>query len=302
MKKIGLIGVGLVGTAVTECLLSKQFRIIGYDLDPARLDHLNELGGETADSPAAVARQVKFVMLSLPESSVVREVIHGAGGILQADRLPRYIIDTTTGDPEETIALAEQLAGKGIHYLDATISGSSQQIRRREGVFMVGGEREAFEACKNIFQVLTEKIFYLGSSGSGAKAKLASNLILGLNRLALAEGLVFAETLGLNLHSFLEMLKQSPAYSVAMDVKGRKMLQGDFSPESRIKQHHKDVALILKYAEKNKQSLPLSAVHYDILEKAIHTGRGEMDTSAVIAEIRRRTIARLSKQTNGKKS
>jgi len=290
MKKIGMIGVGLVGTAVTECLLSKQFKIIGYDLDTARLKHLSELGGEIADCPADVARKVEFLMLSLPESSVVREVINGAGGILQADRLPRYIIDTTTGDPEETIKLAEQLAEKGIHYLDATISGSSQQIRRRETVFMIGGNQKAFEACKDIFQVLTDKIFYLGLSGSGAKAKLASNLILGLNRLALAEGLVFAEKLGLDLNSFLEMLKVSPAYSAAMDVKGHKMLQGDFSPEARIRQHHKDVALILKYAEKNKQILPLSAVHYDILEKAIQTGQGEMDNSAVIREIRRRTI------------
>lgn len=290
MKKIGLIGVGLVGTAVTECLLSKQFKIIGYDLDTARLKHLSELGGEIADCPADVARKVEFLMLSLPESSVVQEVINGAGGILQADRLPRYIIDTTTGDPEETITLAEQLAEKGIHYLDATISGSSQQIRRREAVFMVGGNQEAFEACKNIFQALTEKIFYLGFSGSGSKAKLASNLILGLNRLALAEGLVFAEKLGLDLNSFLEMLKVSPAYSAAMDVKGHKMLQGDFSPEARIRQHHKDVALILKYAEKNNQMLPLSAVHYDILEKAIQTGQGEMDNSAVIREIRRRTV------------
>ncbi len=290
MKKIGLIGVGLVGTAVTECLLSKQFKVIGYDIDLARLDHLNGLGGETTDSPAAVAQEVDFLMLSLPESSVVRKVMEMEDGILQASRLPRYIIDTTTGDPEEMITLAKQLSKKGIHYLDATISGSSQQIRQREAVFMVGGKREAFEAGKDIFQAITEKIFYLGPSGSGAKAKLATNLILGLNRLALAEGLVFADTLGLDLSSFLEMLRISPAYSVAMDVKGQKMLKGDFSPESRIKQHHKDVELIIKYAEKNKQMLPLSAVHHDILGKAIQAGEGEMDNSAVIREIRRRTF------------
>ena len=136
--------------------------------------------------------------------------------------------------------------------------------------------------------MLSEKVFYVGPSGSGSKAKLASNLILGLNRLALAEGLVFAEKLGLELESFLELLKVSPAYSVAMDVKGRKMLDKDFVPQSKIRQHHKDVSIILKYAEKVGQQLPLSRVHLDVLEKAIEAGDGELDNAAVIGEIRRR--------------
>lgn len=154
---------------------------------------------------------------------------------------------------------------------------------------MVGGEKVAFEKCLDIHRALSEKAFYLGPSGSGAKAKLASNLILGLNRLVLAEGLIFAEELGLDLEPFLELLKVSPAYSVSMDVKGRKMLEGDFEPQSRIHQHHKDVSIILKYAEIAGQELPLSKLHMDILEKAIAAGDAELDNSAVIREIRRRT-------------
>lgn len=153
---------------------------------------------------------------------------------------------------------------------------------------MVGGEKAAFETCKDVFNALAEKVFYVGPSGSGSKAKLASNLILGLNRLALAEGLVFARKLGLELEPFLELLKVTPAYSAAMDTKGEKMLNQDFSPESRIRQHHKDVSIILKYAEKTGQELPLSCVHLDILEKSIAAGDGEMDNAAVIREIERR--------------
>lgn len=209
--------------------------------------------------------------------------------MLEAESLPRYIIDTSTSDPEATIALAGRLAERRIYFLDSTISGSSQQIRDREVVFMVGGEKVAFEKCLDIHRALSEKAFYLGPSGSGAKAKLASNLILGLNRLVLAEGLIFAEELGLDLEPFLELLKVSPAYSVSMDVKGRKMLEGDFEPQSRIHQHHKDVSIILKYAEIAGQELPLSKLHMDILEKAIAAGDAELDNSAVIREIRRRT-------------
>ena len=184
-------------------------------------------------------------------------------------------------------SLAEKLAQRHVALLDATISGASSQLEQREAVVMVGGEPAAYEACAGLLRLLAEKVFYVGPSGCGAKAKLATNLVLGLNRLVLAEGMVFAEKLGLPLDTFLRLLKVSPAYSAAVDVKGEKMLNNDFAPVSRIRQHHKDVALMLKHAERHKQHLPLSNVHLSILEKAIAAGDGELDTSAVIKEIRR---------------
>ena len=153
---------------------------------------------------------------------------------------------------------------------------------------MVGGEKAAFDACLAVLRALSGQVFHLGPAGSGAKAKLATNLVLGLNRLVLAEGLVFAERLGLDLESFLDLLRAGPAYSAAVDVKGAKMLQGDFTPDARLKQHYKDVSLILKYAGRAGQELPLSAVHADILAKAVEAGEGDLDTAAVIQEIRRR--------------
>ena len=286
--KIGLIGIGLVGTAIAERLLAGRFDVVGFDIDSGKCMHLEELGGKAVSSPAQVAQQVGRVVLSLPETDIVRQVVEGPAGILQAKTPPKYIIDTTTGDPEETVALAQRLAKREIYLLDSTISGSSRQVRDKEAVFMVGGDKAAFERCMDIFQALTEKVFYLGASGSGSKAKLASNLILGLNRLALAEGLVFAGKLGLELETFLELLKVTPAYSAVMNTKGKKMLNDDFTTESRIRQHHKDVSLILKYAEMAGQELPLSRVHLDVLEKAIAAGDGELDNAAVIREIERR--------------
>ena len=288
MSKIGLIGIGLVGTAITERLLASEFDVVGFDIDSAKCRHLKELGAKAVSSPAEVANETDRVVLSLPNTEIVREVVEGPGGILEAKTSPTYIIDTTTGDPEETAALAKRLAKRGIYFLDATISGSSRQVRNKEAVFMIGGEKAAFERCTDIFQALTEKVFYLGPSGNGSRAKLASNLILGLNRLALAEGLVFASKLGLEPEAFLELLKVSPAYSAAMDTKGGKMLNDDFTAESRIRQHHKDVSIILKYAEMAGQELPLSRVHLEVLEKAIAAGDGDLDNAAIIREIERR--------------
>jgi 3-hydroxyisobutyrate dehydrogenase-like beta-hydroxyacid dehydrogenase len=286
--KIGLVGLGLVGTAIAERLLAGDFEVIGFDIDSARCKHFKQLGGKAASSSAEVAQAAKRVVLSLPDTDIVRQVVEGPAGILEAKTPPKYIIDTTTGDPDETVALAQRLVQREIYLLDSTISGSSRQVRDKEAVFMIGGEKAAFETCMDIFQTLTEKVFYLGPSGNGSKAKLASNLILGLNRVALAEGLVFAGKLGLEPETFLELLKATPAYSAVMDTKGKKMLNDDFTAESRIRQHHKDVSLILKYAEKAGQELPLSRVHFDALEKAIEAGDGDLDNAAIILEIKRR--------------
>jgi 3-hydroxyisobutyrate dehydrogenase-like beta-hydroxyacid dehydrogenase len=285
---IGLVGLGLVGSAMAERLIADRFNVIGFDIDPAKCEQLEQLGGQAVSNPALVAEQTGRVILSLTDTDAVLQVVEGSAGILKAKKLPGYIIDTTTGEPDKTAALAKRLAGQGIYFLDAPFSGSSRQVRDKEVVFMVGGEKAAFEKCMDIFKVLGAKVSYLGASGNGSRAKLAGNLILGLNRLALAEGLVFAAKLGLEPQAFLELLKVTPAYSAAMDVKGEKMLEGDFSPQARLRQHHKDVSIILKYAENSGQELPLSKVHLDVLEKAIAAGDGDLDNSAVIREIRRR--------------
>lgn len=290
-RTIGLIGLGLVGSEIGELLLAQAFDVIGFDVDGQKCVALQALGGRAAASPKEVAQAAQRVVLSLPDSDVVRDVVEGPDGIVRAERPPGYVIDTTTGDPDETIRLAWRLERGGIQLLDATISGSSRQVRDREAVFMVGGQEAAFEHCADVFKVLSDRVFYLGASGSGSKAKLASNLILGLNRLALAEGLVFADALGLDVPRFLDLLRASPAYSVAMDVKGEKMLREDFTPQSRIRQHHKDVTLILKYAQRANQELPLSQVHMDVLRQAMAAGEGDLDNAAVIREIQRRRAA-----------
>ena len=286
--EIGLIGIGLVGSAMAGRLAADGFNVVGFDIDKTKCEQLEQWGGIPVDSPANVAERVDRVILSLPDSDAVLQVVEGPGGILEAKKLPGLIIDTTTGEPDKTVALAKRLAGQGIYLLDAPFSGSSRQLRDKQVIFMAGGEKDAFEKCMDIFKALGAKISYLGSSGNGSKAKLAGNLVLGLNRLALAEGLVFATRLGLEPREFLELLKVTPAYSAAMDVKGEKMLDEDFSPQARLRQHRKDVSIILKYAENLQQELPLSKTHLEILEKAISAGDGELDNSAVIREIRRR--------------
>jgi 3-hydroxyisobutyrate dehydrogenase-like beta-hydroxyacid dehydrogenase len=286
-ETIGLVGIGLVGTALAENLLAAGFDVVGYARRASSRASLERLGGRAAASLADVPRAAGRVILSLPDSDVVDEVVFGSHGLARSDTPPRLIMDTTTGEPERTEAMARTLAACGTQWVDAPISGSSQQIRQRQGVVLVGGAPAGYDACRDLLRAIAEQHYYLGPAGAGSRAKLASNLVLGLNRLVLAEGLVFAERVGLDLAAFLDMLKTTPAYSRAMDVKGAKMLRGDFAPQSKIAQHHKDLRIILEYAARAHQALPLTQLHKEILELAMDAGEGELDTSAVVQVLRR---------------
>jgi 3-hydroxyisobutyrate dehydrogenase-like beta-hydroxyacid dehydrogenase len=291
-QRIGLVGIGLVGTALAENLLAAGYNVIGFDIDPVKCRHLEALGGVAASAPLDVGRQCRHVFLPLMTTAIVRQVVEGPAGLLEAPTPPAYIIDTTTGDPDESAALAQRLAGRRIAYLDATISGSSREIRQRQGLFMVGGQKAAFEACRPVLAAVTDRMLHVGPSGSGAKAKLTVNLVLGLNRLALAEGLVFAERLGLTPRSALDLLKESYAYSRIMEGKGEKMVNDDFQTDARLAQHRKDVALVLEYARHLGLQLPLTATHLEVLDSAIAAGDGDLDNAAVIREVRRRAKPR----------
>jgi len=290
-ESIGLIGLGLVGSALAARLLEGGYRVVGCDIDPVKARALKKIGGTAALTPAAVADTCSCIVLSLMTSEIVRRVVEGPDGLLRSTHPPACIVDTTTGDPDTTAALASELASRGIAYLDATISGSSQRIRRGESTFMVGGDPETVDRNRALLACFTERLHYLGPAGSGSRAKLASNLVLGLNRLALAEGLVFAEKLGLDLEAFLGVLRDSPAYSAAVDTKGPKMLSGDFAPAARLRQHGKDVDLILEYAGRAGLELPLSAAHRRVLQAAVDAGDGDLDNAAVIRQLRRQSKA-----------
>ena len=190
------------------------------------------------------------------------------------------IIDTTTGHPEEMTRVGQQLSEQGVGYLDATVAGSSEQARHGEALIMVGGDDAHVASCQEIFDAISPKIMHVGPCGSGARMKLVVNLVLGLNRAVLAEGLSFANATGIDPAKALEVLKASPAYSTVMDTKGDKMLTGDFTPQARLRQHLKDVRLILDSAAASGATTPLSKWHAETLQALVDQGHGEDDNAA----------------------
>ena len=282
-RSIGMIGLGLMGTAMTERFLEHGYSVRIWNRSKDKADPLLPLGAIWSDNPLA---ECDRVIISLYTTPVVEEVLD----LLKSGLHPgQILIDTTTGEPEQSMALAARLARQGVKYLDAPISGSSEQTRRGEATVLVGGDRPTFDACADLWAIMGQRCFPVGPCGSAAKMKLVSNLVLGLNRAALAEALVYAESIGVAPAAALEVLKGSMAYSKVMDVKGRKMLERDYSVQARLSQHLKDVRLILETARQQGVDLPLSTVHRELLETAESLGFGQQDTCSVIEAWRGRS-------------
>jgi len=279
-KAIGVIGLGLMGTALTERLLEHGYRVAVWNRTREKAAPLIARGALWSDNPLADCRRA---IISLYTSEVVAEVLQQMETGLRPDQI---IVDTTTGEPEQTAALGGRLAARGVRYLDASISGSSQQTRDGQATVIVGGERTTFDACADLWSVMGAKVFHVGPCGSAASMKLISNLVLGLNRAALAEGLAFAEALGVSPAAALEVMEGSNAYSWAMDVKGRKMVERDFSVQARLSQHLKDVRLMLDAARAAGLALPLTETHRRLMEQAEAAGLGDQDNCAIIEVLR----------------
>lgn len=276
---LGLIGIGLMGTAIAERLLAAGAPVFGWDVSADRRDALTVAGGTSAADAIEVVSTCDRVLLSLPSHDTVQDVLESAESVLRHGQI---VIDTSTGDPDAAVTQAARLARRGVEYLDATVSGSSQQLREGTAVFLVGGSDAAFRDCSDVLGWLTSKVYHTGPAGSGARMKLVTNLVLGLNRAALAEGLWFARSLGLDLEQTLFLLRESVSYSRIMDTKGEKMLRGDFAPQAKLSQHLKDVRLMLSIAGRANAPLPLTETHQRLLETAMQRGLGELDNSAIL--------------------
>jgi putative dehydrogenase len=282
---VGVVGLGLMGEVYVRRLVAAGFAVTGFDVDPVKIGRLEAIGAH-GRSLADIARDCEPIVLAVFDTDQVEDVVEGA---LVSAAAGKIVICTSTCDPDRVAALGARVA-KTLRFLEAPVSGTSAQVRDGDGVGLIGGEAPVAAAAALVLDALFPKRFHIGKIGDGGRAKLAVNLILALNRLALAEGLVFAERIGLDPVAFLKVARESAAASQVMDTKGPKMVAGDFVPEARARQSLKDAHLMLDQARKAGQQLPLLEVHADVLEACLRHGEGDADNSVVIEEIRRRVL------------
>jgi 3-hydroxyisobutyrate dehydrogenase-like beta-hydroxyacid dehydrogenase len=282
---VGVIGVGLMGEVYARRLVAAGFTVIGYDVDPAKSARLSNFDAQAGTLPD-IAQKCDPIVVAVFNTEQVEDVVERA---LIPAAAGKIVLVTSTCDPDRIAALGARV-GDRLRFLETPVSGTSEQVRQGDGVGLIGGEAKIAADAAPVLDALFAKSFHIGKIGDGGRAKLAVNLILGLNRLALAEGLVFAARLGLDPAAFLDVARGSAAASQVMDTKGPKMIDGDFAPEGRVRQTLKDTQLMLDQARKAGQKLPLLEIHADVLQACVRHGDSEQDNSIVIEEIRRRVL------------
>jgi L-threonate 2-dehydrogenase len=276
---VGMTGLGLMGTALSARLIEAGMSVIGYDIDPAKC---RAFGGEAVASPAQMAARCRTIIVAVFNA----EQVEAAFDELRRAGVADVIVCTTTCAPDEITGIARRAGALGLRLVEAPISGTSAEIREGSAMALVAGGVDAIDAAGPVLDILCPRQTRIGKLGDAARTKLAINLILQNNRAALAEGIAFAESMGLDAAAFLGAARESAAYSRVMDTKGEKMLKRDFAAQSHIVQTLKDAELILEEARLRKQHLPMTLVQTALLRAAMTLTGPDADSAAVIEAIR----------------
>jgi 3-hydroxyisobutyrate dehydrogenase-like beta-hydroxyacid dehydrogenase len=282
---VGIIGLGLMGTALSQRLIDARIPVIGFDIEAIGCEKLKAIGGTIATSVRDLAGRSRTILVAVTSGEQVEALF---GDLERGAAAARpIVICTTTCAPEEIARLARRAASAGIALVETPISGTSAELHAGTATALVAGEAIAIDSASALLAILCPRSVRVGIIGDASRTKLAINLILQNNRAALAEGIAFAERLGLDGTAFLAAARESAAYSRVMETKGHKMLTRDYRPQSHISQTLKDAELILDEAGRRGLRLPMTATQADLLRAAIALEGPDSDSAAVIEAVRR---------------
>ena len=282
MKRIGIIGVGLLGSAVATRLLKAKFEVKGYDTRREQVEALQAQGLIASGSIAEVAVDTDAVFIILPSLQSVEDTIIGAGGLAETAPVDCTLIQMSTISPELTRRLGAAAAAKKLGFLDAPMSGTSAMVERGDCTIFVAGERKRADRCQPIFNAIAKKTVFVGAVGMASLAKLATNLIVGLNTAVLAEAFVLAAKGGLEPRKLLEILKESAADSKMLEVRGPLMANHRFNAQMKIDLFLKDFKLMLEEGQRLGVSLPLTSITQQLATATAVAGHGEEDLAAIV--------------------
>lgn len=287
MKRIGIIGVGLLGSAVVSRLLKAGFEVKGYDTRPERLKRLQDQGLIGVRRIAEAAADADAVFTILPSLQSVEVAILGAGGLIETGQPPTTVIQMSTIPPDLTRRLANAAEAKSLGFLDAPMSGTSAMVERGDCAIFVAGDRSRADACLPIFEAIARKTHYVGEVGMASLAKLATNLLVGVHTAALAEALVLGAKGGLAPSVLLDILRESAGASKMVDIRGPLMVSHRFDAQMKVDLFLKDFKLMLDEGLRLGVPLPLTSVTQQLATATAAAGRGEEDLAAILTTLER---------------
>ncbi len=263
-------------------LLKRKFAVKGYDTRPKQVKALQPQGLNMARSIAEAAAEADAVFTILPSLESVETTILGAGGLIETAPPRAILIQMSTISPELARRLAKAVTAKRLGFLDAPMSGTSAMVKRGDCAIFVAGDRKHAAACQPVFDAIAKKTFYVGDAGMASLAKLATNLLVGLNTAALAEALVLGAKGGLAPAVLVQILKESAGASKMVEVRGPLMASHRFDAQMKVDLFLKDFKLMLEEGRRLEVPLPLTSVTQQLATATAVAGRGEEDLAAIV--------------------
>jgi 3-hydroxyisobutyrate dehydrogenase-like beta-hydroxyacid dehydrogenase len=280
--RVGFIGIGAMGTPMSENLLKAGFPLTIYDRFTERTRDFAARGVPVASSCAETARKSDVVITMIGQVAEELEAVLGAGGVLEGGQPGMILIDSSTVGIVATKRMAAAAQQKGISFLDATIFGSVGPAKEATLGFMVGGERGVLEAARPVLNALGNRIYHVGPNGAGSAMKVIVNLMIGMTVLSVAETLTLGRKAGLDPRQMIEILGETAVSSPHLKNKGKMMIEGEFEPAFALKYMQKDFDLVMEAAHELRTPLFASAIAHQVYTAANVAGYGDLDYASVV--------------------
>ena len=293
MKKVGYIGLGLMGKPMARNILKAGFPVVVHNRSRGKVQELVAEGAQEAFTPAEVASKVDVVFTNLPDSPDVEEVVFGPDGIIEGAHEGLIFVDNSTIKPATARKIAVELGKKGVRCLDAPVSGGDIGAQNGTLAIMIGGPESALEEIRPILEVMGKKITLVGDSGAGQIAKAANQVMVAAQMVAMGELLILAKKAGADPQKVVEAIKGGAAQCWTLDVKPERLFAGNRNPGFKSYMQAKDLNIVVETAREYGAPIPAAGLHTQLYNSMVQMGLGELDNSAVLEIFERLSSVKL---------
>ncbi len=282
MKRVGFIGLGLMGKPMARNLMRAGYSLTVHNRSRGPVEELTAEGATSATSPLEVAQDVDVVITCLPDVPDVGQVVLGPNGVMEGGHPGLTVIDMSTIAPAAAVRIADELARRDIRWLDAPVSGGDIGAQQGTLAIMVGGEAAVFEDCLNLFRAMGKNIVHVGGNGAGQIAKACNQIITAGTIAAVSEALVLAAKSGADVTRVIEAIRGGAARCWALEVRAPQILRRELEPGFKAYMHLKDLDIVLDAGKTYQVALPVTGTVRELYTAMLAAGRGELDTSALV--------------------
>ena len=287
-KTIGIVGLGIMGSAIARNLVERGWQVIGYDIDAARRDELKTAGVAIAGDVTQVACDAPIIMTSLPSAAAADEV---ARKIADSGQPPRIVVELSTLTIADKLRFADILNNAGHSALDCPLSGTGAQAKTRDLVVYASGDSDAISRCTGLFSDFARQSADLGRFGNGSRMKFVANHLVAIHNVATAEAMVLAQRAGLDPKMVVDLVGPGAGGSRMFQMRAPMMVEGVYEPATmKVSTWKKDMAIIAEFAEEVGCATPLFTLTQPVYTQAMAMGLGDQDTAAVFEVLKETNV------------